>query len=418
MTKPSSILFLSGASLFAFVLASGCGSDKCEDTDSCGSFPQAGATAAGNGNSSNAGRSGSGTGGSSAGSSGKGGSSGSSNVAGNTGESGQAGAGGESGSGAVSGLGGESGQAGTGTAGAGGSDPCDGACTGATPVCNPDTADCVECTKRSHCGGDTPVCDNSTNTCVQCTADDSSACDGDTPVCDTASSQCVACLTTDDCSSPVAPLCANDSCVPCTSNDDCTHLSGTAICNAGTCVQCTLSDESACGANSCDPATNTCTATPRGSVHTCEPCVADSECSGGDQPDPDARCVPMNFQGVPREGGFCLRRVASTCGRQFQIITNAMSLSGSPAEDYCGIDETVTRCEAVVDLGSNQTCSDGADTSCGCARDSNGNCTEPGEGGLCRTVGPNENRCTYACGTNEDCPQGKICDGAPTKYCQ
>ncbi len=425
MTKPSSILFLTGASLFAFVLASGCGSDKCEDTDSCGSFPQAGATSAGKGGSSNAGHSGSG--GSSAGTSAKGGNGGTSGTSGKgaAGESGQAGASGQAGTGAVSGRGGTGGGAGQGgqagaTAGAGGSDACDGSCKGATPVCKADTGDCVECTKSSQCAGSTSVCDTSSNSCVQCTALDSTACDGDTPVCDTSADQCVGCLATADCSSPSFAKCdtGENTCIHCTGNDDCAHLTGTAICDSGTCVQCTPADESACGANSCNPATKTCTQTARGTVDLCEPCVADSECMGGDQADPDTRCVPMNFQGVAREGGFCLRRVASTCGRQYEIETNVTSLSGAPAENYCGIDQTVTRCEAVLDLGNNRACDDTMDTSCGCARDSDGNCTETGEGGLCRQVGPNVNRCTYECGTNEDCPQGRTCSGAPTKYCQ
>ncbi|HTQ04572.1 MAG TPA: hypothetical protein VMI54_11980, partial [Polyangiaceae bacterium] len=90
MTKPSSILFLSGASLVAFVLASGCGSDKCEDTDSCGSFPQAGAPTAGKSGAGNAGHAGSGGGGGTAGTGAKGGASGSGGTtsAGAAGESG------------------------------------------------------------------------------------------------------------------------------------------------------------------------------------------------------------------------------------------------------------------------------------------------------------------------------------------
>jgi hypothetical protein len=153
-------------------------------------------------------------------------------------------------------------------------------------------------------------------------------------------------------------------------------------------------------------------------VDKCEPCVADSECVGGDQASPDARCVPMSFQGVAREGGFCLRRVSSVCGRQYKIVINAVSLSGAPAEDYCGIDQATTRCEAVLDLANARSCTEGMDSACGCTRDQDGNCTDSGQGGLCKTVGPDANRCTYACGTVEDCPSGKTCTGDPTAYCQ
>jgi hypothetical protein len=416
MTKPSSVLFLSGASLLAFALASGCGSDKCEDTDSCGSFPQAGSTAAGRGGSS-AGHSGTSNGGSTAGSSAKGGTGGRGGSS-NAGESGQAG-GGESGTGPAAGHGGESGQAGIGAAaGAGGSDPCDGACSGATPICKADTGDCVECTKSSHCGGSSPVCDTESNSCVQCSADDSSACDGETPVCDTGSSQCVACNVTADCSSAGAPRCHDNACVACTSNDDCAHLTDKSVCDGGTCVQCTVSDESACGLNSCDPAKNRCTETARGSVGNCEACLADSECVGGDQADPDVRCVPMNFQGTARDGGFCLRRATKTCTQPYKVPITAQSLSGADAESYCGIEQTLTRCEAVLDLVNSRACPDGLDTSCGCQRDGDGACTGAGAGGLCKTVGVDANQCTYPCAVANQCPTAFSCDVPATAYCQ
>jgi len=397
------------------------GFSGCEASRTCPPSSTAGKSGAGN-----AGHAGSGGGGGTAGTGAKGGASGSGGTtsAGAAGESGQAGASGQAGSGSglggTSGNGGESGQAGTGAAGAGGSDPCGGACQGSTPLCDPDTAECVECTKSSHCAGPTPVCDTTTGTCVQCTATDSSACDGDTPVCDTTASQCVACLATSDCSSPAAAHCDTDTstCVACTGPDDCSHLSGTALCDSGTCVECTVTDESACGANSCNPATKTCTQTPRGSVGTCEPCLADDECTGGNQDDPDARCVPMSFQGTPRAGGFCLRRAAKTCTQPYKVPVTTESVSGASSEAYCGIDQAVTRCEAVLDLLHSRACPDGLDTSCGCERDNDGNCTGPGAGGVCKTVGVDSNQCTYACDLDNRCPSSLTCAGSDPTYCQ
>jgi hypothetical protein len=420
MTKPSSILFLSGASLFAFVLASGCGSDKCEDTDSCGDFPRAGASSGGTGG--NAGHSGTSTGGSTAGSSAKGGASatgGNGGNAGLAGESGQAG-GGQAGAGATNqaGEGGEGGEAGAGAAGAAGSDPCDGSCRGPTPVCDPATADCVECTKSSHCGGSTPVCDTDSGTCVQCTAADTTACDGDTPVCDTSASQCVACNAASDCTSAGAARCHDHACVACSTNEDCAHLTGTPLCDAGTCVQCTPADESACGDYSCNPATNSCTETPRGSVATCEPCLADSECVGGDQSDPEKRCIPMNFQGTARDGGFCLKRFSAGCDQPYKVPLTEVSLSGAPSEAYCGIDEAVTRCEAVLDLLHSRACPDGLDSSCGCHRDENGNCLDAGLGGLCRTVDMVSNQCTFPCDADNRCLPSLACSDSAPKYCE
>jgi hypothetical protein len=202
------------------------------------------------------------------------------------------------------------------------------------------------------------------------------------------------------------------------SDGDCMHLAGAQVCSSGTCVQCTPANETACGANSCNPATHQCTTTPRGSVDTCEPCVADSECTGGNQSDPDQRCVPMEFQTVLRAGGFCLRRGSKTCTNPYQIPITAVSLSGAASEAYCGINEDVTRCEAVLDLVHSRACPDGQDSSCGCARDTDGKCTESGHGGLCRTVGLNPKQCTYECGTDNQCPAGLTCVGALAKNCQ
>jgi hypothetical protein len=153
-------------------------------------------------------------------------------------------------------------------------------------------------------------------------------------------------------------------------------------------------------------------------VSQCKPCLADSECTGGNQPDPDFRCVPMHFMSVPRPGGFCLRRVAKTCGRPYTIGFAARSLSGAPEENYCGIDQQNVRCEAVLDLIDSRTCPGGANTLCGCARDDDGNCTASGQGGLCRNFVALNEQCTYQCGSVNHCPSGYTCTGTPTMYCQ
>ena len=51
------------------------------------------------------------------------------------------------------------------------------------------------------CTGATPVCNEASGECVQCTASAMAACTGTTPLCDTATSECVACLTNTDCTS-------------------------------------------------------------------------------------------------------------------------------------------------------------------------------------------------------------------------
>jgi hypothetical protein len=263
--------------------------------------------------------------------------------------------------------------------------PCDSACSVPTPVCNETTDTCVECLAAADCTtGAKDKCDAASNTCVEC-------------------------VETTDCASPRAARCDGGTCVKCESNDDCDHISGKGICDGGACVKCTIADETPCGGKSCNPATNDCTTTTVGTVGTCKPCAADSECLGGNKADADSRCVPMEFNGNLRDGGFCLRREAKTCRKPFSTLITASSLSGAASEAYCGIDQNNIRCEAVLDLSNDAACSDGEDTSCGCERDQDGNCVGTGSGGLCRKVGAFTNRCTYGCGTAAECPGSLKC---------
>ncbi|HET9960315.1 MAG TPA: hypothetical protein VFQ61_37750, partial [Polyangiaceae bacterium] len=86
---------------------------------------------------------------------------------------------------------------------------------------------------------------------------------------------------------------------------------------------------------------------------------------------------------------------------------------------YCGIDQENVRCEAVLDMTTRaQECPSGDDDACGCERDESGACTSSGQGGLCRDLALVKNRCTYRCGSPDDCPTGKKCDGTPIAYCQ
>ena len=147
----------------------------------------------------------------------------------------------------------------------------------------------------------------------------------------------------------------------------------------------------------------------------CQSCIADSECIGGNQAEPETRCVPMKFKSALRPGGFCLRRASKGCEKPYLTANSGASVSGTAVEEYCGIDQDATRREAVVDLVNSSPCVDGKDTSCGCSRDKNGNCTKAGQGGLCRKVGLAENRCTYACGLTDQCPGGTVCPSV--NYC-
>lgn len=233
------------------------------------------------------------------------------------------------------------------------------------------------------CTGDTPICDEDAETCVECLETE----DCEEGLCDTESNTCVACLENTDCTEVTASLCDSGTCSSCTQDDDCAHLTDTAACDtdAGTCVECTAENESACGDNSCNPATNTCTTTPTGSLEACESCVADSECEA------DHFCVPMTFQSEER-GGYCLKTNSGGCDQPYSIdLSGRTTLSGESGHIYCGINEALATCEAVFALMDNQTCNGPTDCP---------------EGGLCRKVGSLVgNRCTYECSGPVQCDE-------------
>jgi len=116
----------------------------------------------------------------------------------------------------------------------------------------------------------------------------------------------------------------------------------------------------------------------------------------------------MAFDGTPRSDGFCLKRSAKTCTRPYGVTISSASLSGAPAENYCGIDQVTTTCEAVVDMVAGESCSSAED--CGCERDGDGACIGTGQGGLCETVGGLANTCTIPCAVAGQCPTVLTCD--------
>lgn len=243
------------------------------------------------------------------------------------------------------------------------------------------------------CGGSTPACDEDTGRCVECTATDERACVEDTPRCDVDNHVCVECLDTTDCTSANAARCntTTKQCVGCQSPADCESVPGAPLCSEGKCVQCTPGDEDEdCGGRTCNPRTSTCTMTEIGSLGTCEACVTDSDCG-----ELDNRCVAMLYQGTrfPDENtGFCLKTTAGLCMQPFSIpLEDGESLSGGETDDYCGINQELATCPAVLALLNNDRCDMGEDDEC------------PQPSGICRQVGFLENRCTYPCSSVVEC---------------
>ncbi len=276
-------------------------------------------------------------------------------------------------------------------------------CSGDTPRCAPESRTCVTCTADVDCGApERPICDPATHDCVGCTSSDH--CGSAAPVCDPAALACVECLVHDDCPTAEKPQCQDNACVPCSGDEACAGRQDATLCNltpgsktAGRCVECTVTDESPCGDNVCDPHDLRCTDRARASKQICQPCVADSECVA------DHRCIAMQFAGAARSSAYCMKRVATGCERPYASSPiRRTSLSGAAAEDYCGIDELKATCEAISGLLADAECSDGTDAACG--RD----------GSICRSVNGLAHRCTYACDAAAQCPSAFSCNSG---YC-
>lgn len=252
--------------------------------------------------------------------------------------------------------------------------PCNGACDGtATPFCDTTSNECVECLTPTDCEAEELACIE--GVCEQCETN-AECTTAELSVCNTTSHTCEAC----------------------TGATGCGHDGLGAICDTsggdGVCVECTVATEATdCGLNSCDPATQECTTTPRTSVRRCGACVADSECMNTDD-----RCVEMQFDGAAH-GSYCLKQADTGCVSPFASPTAARpSTSGAVAEIYCGVPEASTTCEAVLDLVDNTTCTMASD--CG---------ADGLDDGVCGTVNFIANRCSYPCEMASQCTAATDC---------
>ena len=213
------------------------------------------------------------------------------------------------------------------------------------------------------------------------------------------------CTSNSECPEANASRCevAAGTCAACEANADCSHIEGKGVCDNGTCVECTLETEAErCGDNSCNPATNECTDSPRDSTQICSPCVSDSECDGD-----DTFCVPMQFSpdGEPltQLGGFCLREEPDEgCPRPYSSAISRATLSGVQSKTFCGVAEPLTTCRAVLDLIEDVPKPCSAATDCGLADIDDGLCQQISGSGI-NTV------CTYACDSAAQCPTDKPC---------
>lgn len=259
------------------------------------------------------------------------------------------------------------------------------------------------------CGGTTPHCvvdRDGGPACRECDPSrDDEDCAGVTgrPVCDPTTQACVECYEDADCTAPDASRCDANRCVGCEAAEDCENIvvggveldvcDTSAGAGMGRCVECTEADEATnCGALACDQSAGRCSETVR-TLNQCGTCTSDLECRL------PLRCIPMNYMGAPTGRSHCLRPVSEGCDVPYSItLEDRESASGRPAADYCGINEGLTTCEAVLAYGN--ACGVGGDpTPCNGAGASR-----------CGTLGALTNRCTYACTLSTQCVGNQPCD--------
>jgi hypothetical protein len=289
-------------------------------------------------------------------------------------------------------------------------------CAASAPVCS--SGACTPCKHHEDCAGfvDTPACGPS-GACVPCATDQKRLCTGAAPACDPKTNACVGCVEDRDCPSEKSAACQpNRTCSVCSEDADCSRFGKVCDSRKGICVQCRLETEESdcrtdkacdakmadCAGTACDPKTFTCSTKTRGTVGTCQSCVADSECVASH------RCIPLFFgEGENKKtlDGYCMKQATSGCARPYGTPIVRESLSGKTAESYCGLAEAVATCEARAALVENKPCS-GSDDSCGAP------------GGLCKTVNFIADSCTYACRNALDCPAQIPCGGPEdATYC-
>lgn len=234
------------------------------------------------------------------------------------------------------------------------------------------------------------------------------ACSGDTPLCDETKMECVACLDHDNCTDAGTAKCDDGTCVACDDSAQCVGVTDLDVCDEGLCVECNVVDATACeGGETCDLLANECIDVAAGSVGNCEACSNDDQCEA------DHRCIALDFQGQPH-GHYCLMKQPG-CDNPFLATVNKPSLNGVAATNYCGVSEDLATCEAIEALIDDWRCPSGMDGMCGPV-----NMAEVAvPGALCETVSGGANRCTYACSVGGQCPTGVMCGdgGGSSDYC-
>lgn len=230
-------------------------------------------------------------------------------------------------------------------------------------------------------------------------------CSPDAPYCD--QNVCIQCRTQTDCKDPAAAACDLGSCRGCMADPECAHFTDTQLCDADAsrCVVCTASDQTACGANVCDPRTSTCTDRPAASQGLCADCLTSRECMG------NMICVPTSFGGGDTGAQcFWLRDAPQSMGgpggdcTRVAPYSNARTVTAVDGASASVCQLSATTCAALNEVGT--TCA--VDDDCGVTGVADG---------FCRNDTSSQLKCTVPCGGDQDCQSSSSCLVSSPRFC-
>lgn len=270
--------------------------------------------------------------------------------------------------------------------------------------CIPDDQCCVDddCDDHFECSN-TGEC-----TCAeQCCAD--TDCSASLPAC--VGNHCVACADDADCPLVGTARCntQTNTCAACTDDTQCAHLDGTAVCDAGLCVQCNGSNESACGSYVCDVPNKVCapaqTKYNKHAADVCDECVSDTQCMNGQVcvtthfsswADQSSVTVPGYFcQYEPGKSGAPSQCDAANSRPYLDTQAGITTVNGRTQVTVCQLRYSSCPAQAFqYDANSKSCATSGADpTDCG---------DSPYQDTVCNPNG----QCASRCSMTEDCIAG------------